>query len=105
MNFQRGLAPKEAIGIGQVAIAIEIEAFYTLDPSDMITHTDGRMTPRKVPLSDSYTIKALINIKDGKPERKLRFYGFLDSNGKEHRLSEFKGLYVKFKDTTYKIQE
>lgn len=104
MNFERGLTPKESIGVGQVAIAPEIESFYILDPSNMILEQDGKLS-RKTKLTDSSILTALINIKEGNPERKLRFYGFHDINGKYHRLSDFKGLYVKFKETTYKIPE
>lgn len=103
MNFQRGLAPKEAIGVGQIAIAIEIEDFYILDPTEMFEDPSGNLKPRRIPRLATDTIEALKNIMAGHPGRNLRFYGFKDKEGKHHRISEFKGLYVKFKDTTYKI--
>jgi hypothetical protein len=103
MNFERGLTPKEAIGIGQVAIALEIDTFYILDPSNMTEDSNGKLSPRRTELSESATMKALMNIRDGQPERQLRFYAFFDKSGIYHRLSEQKGLYVKYRDITYKI--
>lgn len=105
MNFQRGLSPKEALDVGQIALAPKIESFFILDPSRMIENGEGKLEPSKSMVSDAYTIKALVNIKDGTPERKLRFYGFIDEKGKYHRLSEYKGLYVEYNGVKYKIPE
>lgn len=103
MNFERGLSPKEALNVGQVALAPKIESFFILDPSRMVETPNGKLEPGKSIVSDAYTIKALVNIKDGTPERKLRFYGFEDEKGKFHRLSEYKGLYVEYNGVKYKI--
>ena len=105
MNSQRGLDVKEAIEIGQVAIALEIESFYILDPSNMVSDGNGGFFPRRIRISDLGILKNLTNIKEGKSERNLRFYGFHDTKGNYYRLSEFKGLYVKFRNIIYKITE
>jgi len=106
MNFQRGLAPTEAMGVGQIAIAPEIKVLYMLDPSRMEKGKDGKAFPHKNFILD--VITTMEKVRDG--EINPRFVAF--STGKEidqfgdeviHRLSEYKGLYVKLGDTTYKI--
>lgn len=106
MNFQRGLAPTEAMGIGQIAIAPEIRSLYMLDPTRMEMGKDGKMFPHKSLIVD--TILTLNRVRDG--EWNPRFVAF--ATGEEidpfgdyviHRLSEYKGLFVKFGNITYKI--
>jgi hypothetical protein len=107
MNFVRGLAPTEAIGIGQIALAPEIKELYALDPTKMITGKNGKAFPSTFPIFDG--AKVLEEVRDGLSQYNLRFLGFIteeaDENGQGdiHRLSEYKGLYVKYKDQTYKI--
>jgi hypothetical protein len=108
MNFQRGLAPTEAMGVGQVAIAPVIRRFYELDPSNMRVGKDGKAYPAKMEIISPHN--TLESIQENKIKRNLRFYAFitgeeLDAWGDEvmHRLSEYKGLYVKYGDKTYKI--
>jgi hypothetical protein len=105
MNFQRGLSPKEALDIGQVALAPKIEIFFILDPSKMVESPNGKLEPSKSIVSHGYAVMSLTNIKEGTPERKLRFYGFIDEKGNFHRLSEYKGLYVEYDGVKYKIPE
>ncbi len=103
MNFERGLKPTEALDIGQVALAPEIVSFSFLNPSQMVEGPSGKLSPMLSNMSDAGTIRALISIRDGNPERKLRFYGFHDEKDEFHRLSEYKGLYVKFQGVSYLI--
>jgi len=106
MNFQRGLAPTEAMGIGQIAIAPEIKTLYMLDPTRMEMGKDGKMFPHKNMILD--VIPTMNKIRDG--ELNLRFVAFatgeeIDAFGDYviHRLSEYKGLFVKMGNITYKI--
>lgn len=105
MDFERGLKPTEALDIGQIALAPEINYFGVLDPANMVKLPDGKLRPAFGNVSEAETVSTLLNIKDLKPERKLRFYGFYDEKDEFHRLSEYKGLYVKFKGVNYKIPE
>lgn len=103
MNFERGLSPKEALDVGQVALAPKIQIFSILDPSNMVEGPDGKLRPSSSNMTESGTIEALTKIKEGTPLRKLRFYGFFDEKDKFHRLSEYKGLYVEYEGVKYKI--
>jgi hypothetical protein len=107
MNFQRGLAPTEAIGIGQVAIAPIVHKLYNLDPNQMIRREGRKTFPLKRSIFDieSY-LDNLVKPENGLNLRFIAFStGEIDESGEEviHRLSEYKGLYVKYGDKTYKI--
>lgn len=106
MNFKRGLAPTEAMGIGQIALAPEIKSLYMLDPTRMEMGKDGKMFPHKTMILD--VIPTMNKVRDG--ELNSRFVAF--ATGEEidgfgdyviHRLSEYKGLFVKLGNITYKI--
>ena len=103
MNFERGRPAKEALGIGEIAIAPVIEALYILDPSNMVEAPDGTFSPMKSNMSEHGATEHLKAIHDGEPRRKLRFYSFHDTEGNYKRLSEHKGLYVEYKGKKYKI--
>lgn len=105
MNFKRGIDPKEAMGVGEVAITKEIESFYELDPKNMVKSSNGKMLPKRHLVGPSYVHGILQKIKDGKPDRKLRFYG-IERHG-EHftRLHKYTGNYLKFEGITYRIHE
>jgi hypothetical protein len=110
MNFKRGIAATEAMGVGQVAIAPEIKRFYTLDPTRMIPSPNGgKAFPQKTLMPHPDTL--LEAIEAGNPSAvNLRFLAFttgteVDQEGNDllHRVSEYKGLYLKYGDRTYKI--
>jgi hypothetical protein len=108
MNFQRGLAPTEAMGVGQIALAPVIKDFYTLDPTSMSVGKNGKAFPRRSLVYSPE--KILEELKANPSAYNTRFLGFttgteFDEFGDEvmHRLSEYKGLYVKLGDTAYKI--
>jgi len=108
MNFVRGLSPTEAMGVGQVALAPVIKDFYTLDPTSMSVGKNGKAFPRRNLVFSPDLI--LEELKTNPSAYNTRFLGFttgteFDEFGDEvmHRLSEYKGLYIKFGDQTYKI--
>lgn len=103
MNFERGLKPTEALDIGKVHTAPEIQCFYILDPTSMVEGPNGNFEPMRSMMSSLGTKEHLEAIKRGEPRRKLRFYSFSDTDNNYHRLSEMKGLYVKFEDISYLI--
>lgn len=109
MNFERGLGVKEAVNIGQRAIAPEITDFYELDPSVMVpdtrpnTKTTYEPKPRSVG-APRFIHSILEKIEDGTNEKRLRFYSVtVSSETIRRRVSDYKGLYLKFEDKTYKI--
>jgi hypothetical protein len=106
MNFQRGLAPTEAMGVGQIAIAPEMKTLYQLDPTRMEILKNGKAFPHRMVILD--VIPTMNKVRDG--EINPRFIAFttgdeIDEFGDYviHRLSEYKGLFVKLGDQTYKI--
>jgi len=108
MNFQRGIAPTEAMGVGQIALAPVISHLYQLDPNNMRLDGNGKAFPAKHLIIDNH--KTLEEVRDGQSSVSLRFLAFstateFDKFGQEviHRLSEYKGLYVKLGETAYKI--
>ena len=105
MNFERGLKPTEALDIGKVHTAPEIQSFYILDPANMVESPNGKLEPMKTMMTPLGAEEHLKDIKNGDPRRKLRFYSFHDENDNYKRLSEMKGLYVKFDGVSYKIPE
>lgn len=105
MQFKRGLDPKEAAGVGQVAIAPEVKVLYQLNPGQMeVNSATAKSEPHKTPIADSRIPMILEDVQE-KNERAMnpRFLGFLDENNEFKRLHKLKGLYVKYKDITYKI--
>ena len=111
MNFQRGLSVKEAVNVGQVAIAPEIIEFFELDPSLMISATSKTEKTQYVPKayavsSPQFIHNILEKIQNGTNEKKLRFYSVRFAHDiTKHRVSDYKGLYLKFEEKTYKIPE
>jgi hypothetical protein len=108
MNFQRGLAPTEAMGVGQIALAPEIKTLYHLDPTSMSVGKNGKAFPRRNPVFSPE--KILHELEANRSAYNTRFLAFttgteFDEFGDEviHRLSEYKGLFVKFGEETYKI--
>jgi len=107
MNFQRGLAPTEAMGVGQIAIAPVIKALYTLDPSNMVSGKNGKAFPARLPAT-FVGAETLEKVRDGKLNPRFVAFSTMDEIDEfgefvVHRLSEYKGLFVKFEDITYKI--
>lgn len=103
MNFERGLKPTEALDIGKVHTAPEIKSFYILDPANMVESPNGEFSPMRAVMNETGAKEHLIAIKNGEPRRKLRFYSFHDEDDNYKRLSEMKGLYVKFEGVSYLI--
>lgn len=108
MNFKRGIEPKDAMGIGQIAMAPVIKNLYYLDPTNMVQDKSGKLFPGKSRIF--YEEAALEKIEKGNSNYNLRFVAFstgteIDSYGQDviHRLTEYKGLYVKFGDRAFKI--
>ena len=104
-QFKRGIDPKEAMGVGEVAITQEIKTFYELDPKDMISVDGGKMIPRRHIVGPSYVHSILQKIKDGKPDKKMRFYAAQVEGMGFVRLHKYTGHYLKFEGITYKIHE
>ena len=105
MAFKRGLVPKEAMGIGDIAIAPKIEMFYSLDPTNMMDHPDGTYGPERVGMREQRTHNTLVLIQRGETPKKLRFYAILTEEGKFIRLNKYTGRYVGYKGKKYKILE
>jgi hypothetical protein len=105
MAFTRGLAPKEAMDIGEHHIAPLIESLYNLNPNNMMDHPDGTYGPERVRISPTTTEDILILINREESPNKLRFYAMLTEDGKFIRLNKYINKYVKFNDKTYKIKE
>jgi len=106
-QFKRGIDPKEAMGIGEVAITKEIKLFYQLNPDKMREEiTTGKMEPWPELVGVPAFVHAILQkIKEGKPEKKLRFYAIKDEDDKMIRLHKYTGHYLKFEGITYRIHE
>ena len=105
MQFKRGGDIKQAVGVGQSAIAPEVKVLYQLNPGRMeVNPATAKLEPHKAPIADSRIQMMLEDVQD-KNERAMnpRFLGFLDENNEFRRLHKLRGLFVKYKDVTYKI--
>ena len=103
MNFQRGLDPKEAMDLGDHHIAPIIDTLYSLNPTNMMAHSDGSYGPERIALSPSRTEELLTLIQRGDAPKKMRFYAFLSSDREFIRLHKYLDRYVCYKDKKYKI--
>jgi len=104
MNFQRGLKPKEAMSVGQTAVAPIISMMYSLDPTNMVMGPDDKMGPAHGNMSAEATHRALKSIQDKTNETRTRFYAFTtDTGGYQGRIHKFKGQYLKYEAVLYFI--
>ena len=104
MNFQRGLKPNKAMGVGQEAVAPVISMMYSLNPANMVMGPDNKIGPAHNNMSTEATHRVLKSIQDKTNDVRTRFYAFTtDADGYQGRISKFKGEYLKYEAVLYHI--
>ena len=99
MNFERGLSPKEAMGIGKAAFTVNIDEVYEE------TNDDGILR-----LSHPIAIKKLEKIEAREIKHPSKFWftatvpgNYEDERFEEYELAELRGKIVRYDNKDYYI--